>query len=158
MLKNNWSQSDHNKRLYQIINKTLNVNAKHLAQWFPNFFGSRTTQKIWWSAKDKLLNYIGIRGPLQLISRTTSGPRSRLCESLSQQVSVDLKLNFASNLKMQVKKLCLPLYSRSKQASPSEIDPQFSRTFFGCNATQRRSSQYKVFKSDKVGYFLQVCF
>ena len=31
--------------------------------------------KIWWSAKDELLIYMGIRGPLQLISRTTSGPR-----------------------------------------------------------------------------------
>ncbi len=40
-------------------------------------------RKIWWSAKDKILNYIGIRGPLQLISRTTSGPRSRLWESLN---------------------------------------------------------------------------
>jgi len=35
-------------------------------------------RKIWGSAKI----YIGIGGPLQLISRTTSGPRSRLWESL----------------------------------------------------------------------------
>ncbi len=60
-----------------------------LFQWFPNFFGLRTTQKIWWSAKDKILNYIGIRGPLQLISRTTSGPRSRLWESLIQGLSIN---------------------------------------------------------------------
>jgi len=40
-------------------------------------------RKIWWSAKYKILNYIGIRGPLQLILRTTSGPRSRLWESLT---------------------------------------------------------------------------
>jgi len=43
---------------------------------------SKSFFEIWWSAKDKILNYIGIRGPLQLVSRTTSGPRSRLWESL----------------------------------------------------------------------------
>ncbi len=35
-------------------------------------------RKIWWSAKEKILNYIEIRGPFQLISLTTNGPRSRL--------------------------------------------------------------------------------
>ena len=37
-----------------------------------------------WSAKPKILIYIGIGGPLELISRTTSGPRSRLWETLEQ--------------------------------------------------------------------------
>jgi len=38
--------------------------------------------KIWWSAKDKILFYTGIREPLQLIFRTTSGPWSKLGEPL----------------------------------------------------------------------------
>ncbi len=43
--------------------------------------------KIWWSTKDKILIYIGMRGPLQQILRTTSGPRSRLWESLPYFIS-----------------------------------------------------------------------
>jgi len=39
-------------------------------------------RKIWWSAKHKILIVIWSFGPLQLISRATSGPRSRLWESL----------------------------------------------------------------------------
>jgi len=53
-----------------------------LVQWFQTFLVRGPLRKIWWSAKDKILNYIGFRGPVQLISRTTSGPRSRLRESL----------------------------------------------------------------------------
>ncbi len=41
---------------------------------------------IWWSAKHKMLISIEIRGPLQPILRTTSGPRSRLWESLPYSV------------------------------------------------------------------------
>jgi len=37
---------------------------------------------IWWSAKQNILICIGISGPLQPISRTTSGPRRSLWESL----------------------------------------------------------------------------
>ncbi len=39
---------------------------------------------IWWSAKHKILICIRIHGPLQPISWTTSGLRSRLWESLIQ--------------------------------------------------------------------------
>ncbi len=44
-------------------------------------------RKTRWSAKKKILIYIGICKPLKLISRTTSGPRSRLWESLHQRLT-----------------------------------------------------------------------
>ncbi len=54
------------------------------------FLVRRPLKKIWWSAKDKILIYIGIRRPLELISRTTSGPQSRLGESLDWPLGLNL--------------------------------------------------------------------
>jgi len=37
-------------------------------QWFPNFSGGGPLRIFWCSGKHKIFTYIGIRGPLQLIS------------------------------------------------------------------------------------------
>ncbi len=54
-----------------------------LSQWFPNFSGARTTQNIFVlrEAQNFDLHFIG--GPVELIARSFSGPRSKLWESLS---------------------------------------------------------------------------
>jgi hypothetical protein len=51
-------------------------------QWFQNFSGERTTLNILVLRKGQNIDFPGIKLPLELISRTTSGPRSRLWELL----------------------------------------------------------------------------
>ncbi len=55
---------------------------------------------FWCSAKHKTVIYIGIRGPLKLIWRTTSGLRSRLWESLpwSDVLSIKGRLYMTSQI------------------------------------------------------------
>ena len=58
-----------------------------LSQWFPNFFSARSTSKILVVRKHKQSICIVVRCPLEQISRTSYGPRSRLWESLHQAIS-----------------------------------------------------------------------
>jgi len=76
-------------RIYiTVFNQFMYNNIFFNLQYSFNKAGSQTfsvrgpLKIIWWSTKHKILVCIGIRGPLQLISRTTSGPWSRLWESL----------------------------------------------------------------------------
>ncbi len=61
--------------------ETLSV---ELDQWLPNFLVRRPLKTFQCSSKHKLLIFIGIGRQLELIFRTTIGPRSRIREPLNQ--------------------------------------------------------------------------
>jgi hypothetical protein len=53
-----------------------------MTQCFPNFSGAQTTWNILVLRETKTIGFIVIGGPIELISWTKSGPRSKLWESL----------------------------------------------------------------------------
>ena len=68
--------------LKSIENTILKFYLNNVIQWFPKIFSTRSTSKILVVAKHKKTIGIVFRGPLEQISQTTSGPRSRLWELL----------------------------------------------------------------------------